>query len=129
MILRPRCSVFCERRSMKVKKIVFTGVALLLIGGAGFAYWRNLATPTESPYLTVPVSRGNVRQGVSSTGTLQAVGPGQVGSQVSGTIEKLLADFNTKVDAGQVVAQLNQDKFKAAVDQARANVLAAQANN
>ena len=98
---------------MKVKKIVFTGAALLLIGGAGFAYWRNIGAPTESPYLTVPVSRGNVRQVVSSTGTLQAVVTVQVGSQVSGTIEKLLADFNTKVNAGQVVAQLNQDKFKA----------------
>ena len=114
---------------MKIKKIVFAGAALLLIGGAGFAYWRNLGAPTESPYLTVPVSRGNVRQVVSSTGTLQAVVTVQVGSQVSGTIEKLLADFNTKVNAGQVVAQLNQDKFKAAVDQARANVLAAQANH
>jgi len=113
---------------MRVKKIAFTGAALLLIGGAGFAYWRNLGAPGESPYLTVPVSRGNVRQVVSSTGTLQAVVTVQVGSQVSGTIEKLLADFNTKVNAGQVVAQLNQDKFKAAVDQARANVLAAQAN-
>src|SRR4030095_7067464 len=113
---------------MKIKKIVFTGAALLLIGGAGFAYWRNLGAPTESPYLTALVSRGNIRQVVSSTGTLQAVVTVQVGSQVSGTIDKLLADFNTKVKAGQVVAQLNQDKFKAAVDQARANVLAAQAN-
>src|SRR5581483_9960965 len=49
-------------------------------------------------------------------------------SQVSGTIEKLLADFNTRVKAGQVVAQLNQDKFKASVDQAQANLLAAQAS-
>jgi HlyD family secretion protein len=52
----------------------------------------------------------------------------QVGSQVSGTIEKLYADFNTQVKAGQVIAMLNQDKFKAAVDQAKANLLAAQAN-
>ena len=52
----------------------------------------------------------------------------QVGSQVSGTIEKLFADFNTKVKAGQIVAQLNQDKFRAAEDQARANLLAAQSN-
>ena len=77
----------------------------------------------------MPVSHGNVRQVVSSTGTLQAVVTVQVGSQVSGTIDKLLADFNTKVNAGQVVAQLDQDKFKAAVDQARANILAAQANH
>jgi len=65
---------------------------------------------------------------VSSTGTLQAVVTVQVGSQVSGTIEKLFADFNSRVKEGQVVAQLNQDKFKASVDQARANVLAAQSS-
>src|SRR5580765_2752209 len=114
---------------MKIKKIVFAGAALLLIGGAGFAYWRNLGAPTESPYLTVPVSRGNVRQVVASTGTLQAVVTVQVGTQVSGVIDKLFADFNTNVKAGQIVAQLNQDKFQAAVDQARANLLAAKATD
>jgi HlyD family secretion protein len=113
---------------MKLKKLVLVVMPLLLIGGAGFAYWRMGNSTMESPYLTVPVSKANVRQVVSSTGTLQAVITVQVGSQVSGTIDKLFADFNTKVKAGQVVAQLNQDKFKASVDQARANVLAAEAN-
>lgn len=114
---------------MRLKKIALSGTALVLIAGGGFAYWRKVNAPAESPYLTVPASRGNVRQVVSSTGTLQAVVTVQVGSQVSGTIEKLLADFNTKVTAGQVVAQLNQDKFKASVDQAQANLLAAQASH
>ena len=113
---------------MKPQKLALVAVPLLLIGGAGFAFWRMGNSTIESPYLTVPVSRANVRQVVSSTGTLQAVVTVQVGSQVSGTIDKLFADFNTKVKAGQVVAQLNQDKFKASVDQARANVLAAEAN-
>jgi HlyD family secretion protein len=76
----------------------------------------------------MPIQRGSVTQVVSSTGTLQAVVTVLVGSQVSGTIDKLFADFNTKVKAGQVVAQLNQDKFKASVDQARANLLAAESN-
>lgn len=113
---------------MKLRKLMFGGTSLLLIGSGGFAYWRLGNTAPESPYLTVPVAKANVRQVVSSTGTLQAVVTVQVGSQVSGTIDKLLVDFNTKVTGGQVVAQLNQDKFKAAVDQARANLLAAQAN-
>jgi HlyD family secretion protein len=78
--------------------------------------------------VTTPAQRGNITQVVSSTGTLQAVVTVQVGSQVSGTIEKLFANFNTRVKSGQVVAQLNQDKFKAAVDQARANQIAAQSN-
>jgi len=113
---------------MKFKKVVFTVIALLLIGGAGFAYWRLGNSTKESPYLTVMVSRGNVRQVVSSTGTLQAVVTVIVGSQVSGTIAKLNADFNTKVTKGQVVAELDQSKFAARVEETRANLLAAQAN-
>jgi HlyD family secretion protein len=113
---------------MKPRKLALIAAPLLLIGGAGFAFWRMGNSTHESPYLTVPVSRANVRQVVASTGTLQAVVTVQVGSQVSGSIDRLFADFNTKVKAGQVVAQLNQDKFKASVDQARANVLAAEAN-
>ncbi|MGH7831028.1 MAG: efflux RND transporter periplasmic adaptor subunit [Candidatus Binatia bacterium] len=74
------------------------------------------------------MTKGSVSQVVSSTGTLQAVVTVQVGSQVSGTIDKLYADFNSKVKAGETVARLNQDKFKAAVDQARANLLAAQSS-
>lgn len=114
---------------MRFKKTIIASVLLLAAGGAGYAYWTMNSPPKEPPYLTVPVSRGNVRQVVSSTGTLQAVVTVQVGTQVSGTIEKLNADFNSKVKAGQVVALLNQDKFRASVDQAKANVLAAQATH
>ena len=110
------------------RRMILIGVTGLLLGGVGYGYWRFGTGRSKVPYLTVPVTRGNVSQVVSSTGTLQAVITVQVGSQVSGTIDKLFADFNTKVKAGQVVAQLNQDKFKATVDQARANLLAAQSN-
>jgi HlyD family secretion protein len=113
---------------MKAKRFLLTFVPLLLLGGMGYGFWRFGNSANESPYVTVPVTRGNISQVVSSTGTLQAVITVQVGSQVSGTIEKLFADFNSKVKAGQIVAQLNQDKFKASVDQARANLLAAQSN-
>jgi HlyD family secretion protein len=113
---------------MKGKRILLPVVAILVLAGTGYGFWRWGNSPKESPYVTMPVQRGNVTQVVSSTGTLQAVVTVLVGSQVSGTIDKLFADFNSKVKAGQVVAQLNQDKFKAAMDQARANLLAAQSN-
>jgi HlyD family secretion protein len=113
---------------MNRKRIIGTLILLLLAAGTGYGFWHLRNADSEPPYITVAVQRGNVTQVVSSTGTLQAVITVQVGSQVSGTIEKLLADFNSKVRAGQIVAQLNQDKFKATVDQARANVLAAESN-
>jgi HlyD family secretion protein len=113
---------------MRRKKILVIGVSSLLVAGAGYSFWRWGNAPKPIPYITTPVQRADITQVVSSTGTLQAVVTVTVGSQVSGTIEKLSADFNTKVKAGQVVAQLNQDKFKASVDQARANVLAAESN-
>ncbi|HSE88195.1 MAG TPA: efflux RND transporter periplasmic adaptor subunit [Candidatus Binatia bacterium] len=113
---------------MKGPRIFVLLIAILVLAGTGYGFWRWGSSPKESPYVTMPVQRGNVSQVVSSTGTLQAVVTVLVGSQVSGTIDKLFADFNTKVKAGQVVAQLNQDKFKASVDQARANLLAAESN-
>ena len=113
---------------MTRKKAIGWFAAALVIGAGGVGFWRLGDGAKEPPYVTTPAQRGNITQVVSSTGTLQAVVTVQVGSQVSGTIEKLSADFNTKVKAGQVVAQLNQDKFKAAEDQARANLLAARSN-
>lgn len=113
---------------MKFKKTIITAVLLLAAGGAGYAYWRMGNGTKEPPYLTTPVAKANIRQVVSSTGTLQAVTTVLVGSQVSGTIAKLNADFNSKVKKGQIVAELDQSRFAARVEETRANVLAAQAS-
>ena len=113
---------------MNRKKAIAWIAAASVIGLGGAGWWQLSDSPKEPPYVTTPVQTASITQVVSSTGTLQAVVTVQVGSQVSGTIEKLFADFNTKVKAGQIVAQLNQDKFRAAEDQARANLLAAQSN-
>jgi HlyD family secretion protein len=113
---------------MKFKKTIITVVLLLAAGGAGYAYWRMGNGPKEPPYLTTPVAKANIRQVVSSTGTLQAVTTVLVGSQVSGTIAKLNADFNSKVKKGDIVAELDQARFAARVEETRANVSAAQAN-
>ena len=113
---------------MNRKKAIAWFAAASVIGLGGAGWWHLRDGTKEPPYVTTPAQRATITQVVSSTGTLQAVVTVQVGSQVSGTIEKLFADFNTKVKAGQIVAQLNQDKFRAAEDQARANLLAAQSN-
>jgi HlyD family secretion protein len=113
------------RRKRKLLLVGAISAVLLL----ALAYFGLRDGAKENPYMTAPVQQGEIVQVVTATGTLQAVITVQVGSQVSGTIAKLNADFNSKVKQGQVVAQLDQDKFRAAVEQARANVVSSQANS
>lgn len=94
--------------------------AVVIVAFAGFAFWSNRATAAE--YMTAKVDRGNLRNTVTATGTLQAVTTVQVGSQASGTISALMADFNSVVKKGQVVAQLDPAQAQAQVQQSRANL-------
>ena len=89
----------------------------------------------KSQYFTTKVEHGDIREVVEATGTINAVITVQVGSQVSGTISALYADFNSRVKKGQVVAQIDPALFKANLQQAqsdltnaRANLIAAKAN-
>jgi HlyD family secretion protein len=82
----------------------------------------------DSRYVTAPVERGDLVARVTATGTLSALVTVQVGSQVSGRIQELLADFNTPVRQGQVIARIDPRLFQAAVDRERANLLAADGN-
>jgi pyruvate/2-oxoglutarate dehydrogenase complex dihydrolipoamide acyltransferase (E2) component len=74
------------------------------------------------------VTRGDVSTVVTATGTINPVVTVLVGSQVSGTIKSLYADFNSRVKQGEVIAQIDPAIFQAQVDQARATVLTNQAN-
>ena len=117
--------------SMKIRSIIFSKVFLLVVLVAavvlGLALWRQSAQ-AERRYKTQAVEVGDVTKTVSANGTLNPVVVVQVGSQVSGTIDKLYADWNSKVKADEPVARLNQDLFNAAVDQAKATLLSAQEN-
>jgi HlyD family secretion protein len=78
-------------------------------------------------YQTATITRGPITQAVTATGTLNPVVNVQVGSQVSGNIAKLFADFNSEVKAGQVVAQIDPALFQATVTQAEGDLANAQA--
>jgi len=106
-----------------------TTVLLLIaaIGaGAGAFYYRH--NGNEVQVNTSSVSRGEIVDTVGATGTLQAVVTVQVGSQVSGTINWLGADFNSIVKKGQVIARLEPSLFEAEVAQAKANLIKSQAD-
>src|SRR2546422_4105229 len=78
-------------------------------------------------YQTATVTRGPITQAVTATGTLNPVVNVQVGSQVSGNIAKLFADFNSQVKAGEVVAQIDPAIFQATVTQAEGDLASAKA--
>jgi len=112
---------------LKQKKLLMLGGgALAIVLLAGFYFWGNQSAAAQ--YMTAKVERGNLRNTVTATGTLQAVTTVQVGSQASGTISALYADFNSVVKKGQIVAQLDPAVSKAQVDQARANLEQARAS-
>jgi len=88
---------------------------------------RQCRTRGAANYQTATVTRGPITQAVTATGTLNPVVNVQVGSQVSGNIAKLFADFNSQVKAGQVVAQIDPALFQATVTQAEGDLANAQA--
>src|SRR5882672_9068575 len=108
------------------KQLILGGAAAAVLAFAGFYFWGNQSSAPQ--YMTAKVERGNLRNTVTATGTLQAVTTVQVGSQASGTLSALYVDFNSIVKKGQVIAQLDPSVSKAQVDQARANLQLAQAS-
>src|SRR5947209_2418411 len=106
---------------MKYLKTKWIVIAAILIGTvllAAFSFGRG-STPQ---YFTAQVERGDIRNVVQATGTINAVTTVQVGSQVSGTISKLYADFNSPVKKGQVIAQIDPSLFEGALLQAKADL-------
>jgi HlyD family secretion protein len=94
-------------------------IAALCVGGYFYFAGENGKAP---PYRTAKVEKGTISDLVSATGNINAVTTVQVGSQVSGTIRKINADFNSRVRKGEVIAQIDPQLFEASVVQARGNV-------
>jgi HlyD family secretion protein len=90
--------------------------------------WRIARRPAPPSWETVQVDRGPVVARVTASGTLSALVTVQVGSQVSGRIQSILVDFNSRVRRGQLIARIDPQLFEAAVEQARANLMAAEGN-
>lgn len=105
-------------------------LALLVLGVAGAATWWLMPQKIapEKRYLTVPLERGPITQIVSANGTLNPVKLVNVGSQVSGIVKKLYADFNDEVQAGQILLELDPALNQAQLQQSMANVSNAKAS-
>jgi HlyD family secretion protein len=103
--------------------LIIAAVALIAVA----LLVRRCTSSSSATFQTAPATRGPITQAVTATGTLNPVQNVQVGSQVSGNIQKLFADFNSTVKAGQVIAQIDPVVFQASVNQAEGDLANAQA--
>jgi HlyD family secretion protein len=111
-----------------MKRIVSVVVVAALVGAGVWGYFYTQSRGNAPRYRTARVEQGPLTSAVSATGNLNAVTTVQVGSQVSGQIKELLADFNTLVKKNQVIARIDPEIFEAKVNQAKADVSSAQAS-
>jgi HlyD family secretion protein len=109
-----------QRRFLIIAIIVVVGVLVALF------FFKRGKGKGGDPYRTEAVSQGAISASVNATGTLSAVVTVQVGSQVSGIISKLYADFNSQVKKGQLLAELDPTPFQQTVEQRQADVTKAQ---
>lgn len=106
---------------------IITSIVVVALGIAGYVFF-NGERKAPVRYRSVPVERGAVISTVTATGTINPVVSVQVGTQVSGMIKSLHADFNSTVKAGDVVAVIDPEPFRARRDQAAGNLEMAKAN-
>ena len=110
-----------------MKKLITIVIILIAIGAGGAVFYAKRGDK-EPTVTTLKTSRGPIVDAVGATGTLQAVTTVTVGTQVSGIVEELYADFNSIVKKGQVVARLDPSILNTQVETAKANLTNAQAN-
>ena len=113
---------------MKKYRKLFLLLGVLLLTVIVALVVRSCKGNGKEPYKTAKISRGDINTTVEATGTLNAVTTVEVGSQVSGIIQKVFVDFNSPVRMGQALAQLDPSTFKARVEEAQANLQDAQAS-
>ena len=114
------------RTGPRLPWLIGIAILLALIGGGAWYWWTAGNPPVH--YNTALVDRGPITAIVTATGTVNPVVSVQVGSQVSGKITQLMADFNSVVTKGQVLATIDQRPFQARVSQARASLKSGRGN-
>jgi multidrug efflux pump subunit AcrA (membrane-fusion protein) len=122
-----------RRRRRFIRWSIWLVVVAAVVAGAAAAA-RSMRTPTPTRYQTEPVQRGPLTVTVTATGDVQSLTEVKVGTEISGIVETVSVDFNSRVTRGQVLAKVNTDKLeaqaqqlKAALESARADVANAEA--
>ncbi|WP_294629954.1 efflux RND transporter periplasmic adaptor subunit [uncultured Bacteroides sp.] len=93
---------------MKTKKIILVAVAIAVVAGAGIGFFGGTPAKHKVTYATATVSKGNISNSVTATGTIEPVTEVEVGTQVSGIIDKIYVDYNSTVTKGQLIAEMDR---------------------
>ncbi len=115
-------------KALMQKRPLLISVAALLVAGLAIWWLMPAKMPVENRYVTAVTERGAITQTVSANGTLNPVTLVNVGSQVSGIVKKIYADFNDHVKAGQILLELDPSLIEAQLQQSTANVESARAS-
>ncbi len=109
------------------KSIIYIGSAVAVLA-AGFLIYKSVTKTKQTVSIeTAKIERGTISNTVTATGTLEAVKTVEVGTQVSGVIEKIFVDYNSQVKKGQLLAQLDETPLIASLEQTKASVDQAEA--
>src|SRR5687768_4787675 len=110
-----------------MKKIILTLIVLAALGASVYAYYKRKGV-VEPTVTTAGITRGDIAEVVQATGTLEAVETVDVGTQVSGVVQEMNADFNDIVKKGEVIARLDPSIIQTQIEQAKANVTRGEAD-
>jgi HlyD family secretion protein len=111
-----------------VRKITIAIILVALLAASYLCWHRSSREEPQITYVSIPVEKGTLKAEINSTGTVKPLVEVQVGSQVSGTIKKLYADFESRVKEGQLIALIDPDTYEAKAEQANANLQSTRAN-
>ncbi|HZK95179.1 MAG TPA: efflux RND transporter periplasmic adaptor subunit [Prolixibacteraceae bacterium] len=104
------------------KNLLYIGSAIVLVAIGFFVYKSFAGTEKTISFETAKIGKGTISNTVTATGTLEAIKTVEVGTQVSGVIEKIYVDFNSQVKKGQLLAQLDETPLLTQLEQSKASV-------
>ena len=105
---------------MNKKKIILIAVSIAVVAGAGFWLFGSSKAQHKVTYETAVVTRGEISESITATGTIEPVTEVEVGTQVSGIIDKIYADYNSVVTKGQLIAEMDRVTLQSEVASQRA---------
>lgn len=117
-----------RRRGPRLPRAAWIALGVVVVAVLAFAGWQMRPKAPKDPYRFAAVEQGDITRAVSASGTLQALVTVDVGSQISGQITKVMADFNDEVRQGQTLAVIDPQTYQSRVAQSQADIAAGEAS-